>query len=393
MLVVPARALLRRLPPADDFRKRTRCLSVGDEVPPARIAEALLEEGYTRADLVTETGDLAVRGGLLDVFPPHLAEPVRVEFDLNAIASIRSFDPDTQRSTGALSLVSLPPMALAPDTRQTREAAQRVLADCRTADDDPPVPRDLSLARRNDGLEELLPLLAGPPSHVLDHAGNLVVAVDDADAIGEELVRAADVLRLDYEKARKAGRVVPDPSRLAGDADRLTEELERRALVALAPAVPAGDTIAIGAESVLSFEDRLPDVVKEISRARKDGLAVLLAAQAKGEREHVERLLDEYEIEHQGKSEDAVSPLAPGACRLVSGGPRSGFLFRAAGILLLTATDLFGEPRSSAPRRKSASEAFLSDLRDLKVGDVVVHRDYGLGRFAGLARIPTSVLP
>ena len=392
MLVVPARALLRRLPPADDFRRRTRSLTVGDDVLPARIAEALLDEGYARADLVTETGDLAVRGGLLDVFPPHRSEPVRIEFDLNAIASIRSFDPDTQRSTGALSLVSLPPMALTPDTRQAREAALRVLADCRTADDDPPVPRDVSLARRHDGLEELLPLLEGAESHVLDHAYHFVLAVDDPDAVAAELVRAADVLRLDYEKARKAGRVVPDPARLAGDADRLTEELERRALVALAPAVPAGDTIAIGAESVLSFEDRLPDVVKEVSRARKDGLAVLLAAATKGEREHVERLLDEYEIEHQGKSEDVVSPLASGACRVVSGGPRSGFLFRSAGVLLLTATDLFGEPRSSAPRRKSASEAFLSDLRDLKVGDVVVHRDYGLGRFAGLARIEDAGL-
>ncbi|MGZ6971241.1 MAG: hypothetical protein ACXVID_06230, partial [Thermoanaerobaculia bacterium] len=353
LLVIPARALLRRLPPPDDFRKRTRMLAAGDEVPPARLAEALLDEGYARADLVTETGDLAVRGGLVDVFPPHLAEPVRVEFDLNAIASIRSFDPDTQRSTGALSMVSLPPMALAPDTRATREMAQRVLADCRTADDDPPVPRDLSLARRNDGLDELLPLLAGKEAHVLDHARNFILAVDDADAIAAELVRAADVLNLDYEKARKAGRVVPDPTRLAGDADRLTEDLRARALVALAPAVPVGETIAIGAESVLSFEDRLPDATKEISRARKDGLAVLLAAATKGEREHVERLLAEYEIEHQGKAEDVVSPLAPGACRVVSGGPRSGFLFRPAGVLLLTATDLFGEPRSEAPRRKS----------------------------------------
>jgi transcription-repair coupling factor (superfamily II helicase) len=392
LLVVPARALLRRLPTPADFRKRTRTLAAGDDVPPAHIAGALLDEGYQRADVVTECGDLAVRGGLLDVFPPHLAEPVRVEFDLNAIASIRSFDPDTQRSTGALSLVSLPPMALAPDTRATREAARRVLADCRTPDDDPPVPRDLSLARRNDGLEELLPLLAGEEAHVLDHAGNFILAVDDPDAIAAELASAADILRLDYEKARRAGRVVPDPMRLAGDADRLLEDLGARALVALAAAVPAGETIAIGAESVLSFEDRLPDATKEIARARKDGLAVLLAAATKGEREHVERLLAEYEVEHQGKAEDVVSPLAPGACRVVSGGPRSGFLFRPAGVLLLTATDLFGEPRSQAPRRKSASEAFLSDLRDLRVGDVVVHRDYGLGMFAGLARIEDAGL-
>jgi transcription-repair coupling factor (superfamily II helicase) len=160
-----------------------------------------------------------------------------------------------------------------------------------------------------------------------------------------------------------------------------------RALVALSPAVPAGEAVAIGAESVLSFEDRLPDAPKEIARARRDGLAVVLAAQSKGEREHVERLLAEYEVDHQGGDSDATSPLAPGACRVVSGGPRAGFQFRGAGLLVMTAADLFGEPRTAAPRRKSASEAFLSDLRDLNVGDIVVHRDYGLGRFAGLARI------
>jgi len=89
-------------------------------------------------------------------------------------------------------------------------------------------------------------------------------------------------------------------------------------------------------------------------------------------------------VDHAGA---ATSPLAPGSCRIVDGGPASGFAFRGAGLLLLTATDLFGAPRSWAPRRKAASEAFLSDLRDLRTGDVVVHRDYGLGKFAGLVTI------
>jgi len=394
VLVVPARALLRALPSPAAFARRTRRVAAGDDTSPAHLVEGLLFEGYARVDLVTETGDVAVRGGLVDVFPPHRDEPVRIEFDLNAVASLRSFDPDTQRSTGALSVVALPPMALTPDTRETREAARRVLAACRTAGDDPPVPRDLSLARKNDGLEEILPLLdGGDAAHVLDHAGSFVIAADDADAVGEELQRAADVLALDYGKARAAGRIAPDPARLAGDADRLSDEVAHRLLLELAPAVPSGETVALGAESVVSFEDRLPDAAKEISRMRKGGLAVALSAATKGEREHVERLLAEYEVDHQGGDADATSPLAPGACRVVSGGPRTGFLFRAASLLLLTATDLFGEPRTAAARRKSASEAFLSDLRDLRVGDVVVHRDYGLGRFAGLARIDDAGVP
>jgi transcription-repair coupling factor (superfamily II helicase) len=391
LLVVPARALLRILPPPEEFARRGMRVAAGDVLSPARLLAPLLSEGYLRADLVTECGDVAVRGGLVDVFPPHLPEPIRIELDGDRVVSIRTFDPDTQRSTGSLGDVLLPPMAATSDTEETRAAARRVLDACRTAEDEPPVPRDLALVRKSDGLEELLPLLAegAKASHVLDHAHGFILAADDPDAVAQELAAAADLLRLDYESARAAGRAVPDPIRLAGDPDRVAADLSARTLLALAPAVPAGDVLALGAESILSFEDRLPDAVKEIVRARREGLSVVVAAPSRGAREHVERLFTEYGIDH---ATDAVSPLAPGACRIVDGGPASGFLFRAAGILLVTAGDLFGEPRAWAPKRKAVSEAFLSDLRDLKSGDIVVHRDYGLGRFAGLVTIDDAGL-
>ena len=387
VLSLPARALLRILPEPGAFRRRSLLVKRGDETAPLRIVAALLDEGYARTDLVTECGDVAVRGGLLDLFPPNLAEPVRIELDFDTVGSIRTFDPDTQRSTGELAEILIPPMAATADTAATREQARRVLDGCRTPDDDPPVPRDPATSRKNDGLEELLPLLAegGPASCVLDHAASFVLAVDDLDAVKEELIRAADVLRLDYEKVRRAGRVVPDPIRLAGDPDRLEAEVGRRTVLALYPAVPGSEPLAVGAESAPSFEDQLPAFPKELTRSRKEGLAVVLTAARKGEREHFERLLAEYEIDHVAA--ESRSPLAPGACRLVDGGTERGFLWRGAGLYVLTATDVFGAPRVPPPRRKAASEAFLSDLRDLKPGDIVVHRNYGLGRFAGLAQI------
>lgn len=389
LLVVPARALLRILPGPADVRKRSLAVSPGDRVDVGRLVSALVAEGYARADLVTECGDLAVRGGLVDVFPPNLPEPVRIELGFEQVESVRSFDPDTQRSTGLLAAVLLPPMAATPDTPRSRALALEVLAACRTEDDEPPVPRDPDAPRKHDGLEELLPLLAegASPASILDHAPSFALAVDDPEAVAEELGRAADLLRLDYEKVRRQGKALPDPIRLAGDPDRTAGFVRSRALVSFAAAVPAGETVVVGAEPVLSFEDRLPDVPREIERARRDGLAVVLAAPSKGEREHLARILAEYEIDFAGAEGDVTAPLAPGACRLVDGGPANGFLFRAGGLLLLTAADVLGEPRAAAPRRKAASEAFLSDLRDLKPGDVVVHREYGLGLFRGLVAI------
>jgi transcription-repair coupling factor (superfamily II helicase) len=389
VLVVPARALLRILQRPADVRKRSLAVAPGDRVDVGRLVASLVAEGYVRADLVTECGDLAVRGGLVDVFPPNLPEPVRIELGFEEVESVRTFDPDTQRSTGTLARVLLPPMAATPDTARSREEALAVLDACRTADDEPPIPRDPDAPRKNDGLEELLPLLFGgaEPASILDHAAAFALAVDDPEAVAEELARGADLLRLDYEKVRKQGKSLPDPFRLAGDPDRTAGLVRSRALVAFAAAVPSGETVAVGAEPVLSFEDRLPDVPREVERARRDGLSVVLSAPSKGEREHLGRILSEYEIDFAGAEGDATAPLAPGACRLLDGGPASGFLFRAGGVLLLTAGDVLGEPRAAAPRRKAASEAFLSDLRDLKPGDVIVHRDYGIGLFRGLVTI------
>ncbi len=395
VLSVPARALLRILPAPATFRARSRPVTVGAAGTPAALAAALVAEGYSRVDLVTDCGDVAVRGELLDVFPPHLPEPARIDFAFDEVESIRSFDPDTQRSTGSLTSLVLPPMTATPDTPESREAAERVRTACRTADDEPPLPRDPSLPRASDGLEELLPLLDGevPAVHVLDFASSFVVAVDDPDAVAQELARAGDLLRLDYEKVRRKGNPVPDPIHLAGDPDRRAEEVAARTLLALSPAVPGAGAHVVGAEPVLSFEDRLPDVSRELERSRRDGLAVVLTAPTKGEREHLARILTEYDVAHAGAEEDATAPLAPGACRIVEGGPASGFLFRGAGLLLLTATDVLGEPRATASKRRAASEAFLSDLRDLKPGDVVVHRDYGIGLFRGLTSIVDAGVP
>ena len=391
LLVVPARALLRILPRPEDVKKRSLAVAPGDRIDVGRLVASLVAEGYARADLVTECGDVAVRGGLVDVFPPNLAEPVRIELGFEEVESVRTFDPDTQRSTGSLARVLLPPMAATPDTARSREQALEVLAALPDRGR-----RAAGAARRRRAAEERRP--RGAPAAPRWAAGrrrrssttprSFALAVDDPDAVAEELARAADLLRLDYEKVRRQGKALPDPIRLAGDPDRTAGLVRGRALDRLRRGSPFGGD-GIRRRPSPSSRSR---TASPTSRARSSGRgatasSVVLSAPTKGEREHLARILTEYEIDFAGAEGDATAPLAPGACRLVDGGPASGFLFRAGGLLLLTASDVLGEPRAAAPRRKAASEAFLSDLRDLKPGDVVVHRDYGIGLFRGLVAI------
>src|SRR6266540_1698670 len=118
--VLPARSLFTRLPSREEFLRLRVTLAEGEEVSLPGLTARLTRVGYRRADLVIETGDLAVRGGLFDVFPPDRELPVRVELDGDRIASIRVFDPDTQRSRERLAAATIPPFAASADAGEAR---------------------------------------------------------------------------------------------------------------------------------------------------------------------------------------------------------------------------------------------------------------------------------
>src|SRR6266542_2107851 len=118
--VLPARALFTRLPSREEFLRLCVTLAEGEEVSLPGLTARLTRVGYRRADLVIETGDLAVRGGLFDVFPPDRDLPVRVELDGDAVASMRVFDPDSQRSRERISTLRIPPLAPSEQSDESR---------------------------------------------------------------------------------------------------------------------------------------------------------------------------------------------------------------------------------------------------------------------------------
>src|SRR5947199_113266 len=253
-VVIPARALFTRLPAREELARLAADLAEGDEISLPGLVARLTRVGYRRADLVVETGDLAVRGGLFDIFPPDRELPVRVELDADRVASIRVFDPDTQRSRERLSAVRLPPFAAGEESEEARDILTARIG------------RPPSEAER----AVFAPAVSPMPAGWLDHAaGALLVAVEPA-AIDEEIEEFFE--------------------RLAGDRD--------------------------------------PD--------------------------------------------------------------RDGFRLREPRLSLYAESEIFGEEKRTSVTRRRPTEAFLSDLRDLKLGDAVVHRDYGIGLFKGLKRVPVE---
>ncbi|HEY7114045.1 MAG TPA: transcription-repair coupling factor [Thermoanaerobaculia bacterium] len=366
--ILPATALFTRLPSPADFARLTIALSEGSEdVSLARLTARLTELGYRRGDLVVETGDLAVRGGLLDVFPPDRELPLRVELDGDRIASIRVFDPDTQRSSERLKTARIPAFSAARESREERAMLEDRLG------------RPPSEAERI----VFAPAAAPMPASWMTHAGAALFAVLEPAAVGEAIAAYEERVESDRDRDRD----VFAPEELLHPAARVREAVASIGLRFDRLGVSETDASRLAAEEIPGHAGRTREAAAEIARALAAGEGVVVAARAAGGVEKVRRFAREYEIPVGG---EPAGREEPGALRVAAAEISAGFRLREPRLSVYAEAEIFGEERPPVTRRQRPSEAFLSDLRDLKLGDAVVHRDYGIGLFKGLKRVPVE---
>jgi transcription-repair coupling factor (superfamily II helicase) len=361
--VIPARALFTRLPARHELDRLRVTLAEGEEVTLPGLIARLTRIGYRRADLVVETGDLAVRGGLFDAFPPDRELPVRVELDGDRIASIRVFDPDTQRSRERLQRVALPPFAAAEESEESRDRMTDRIGR-------PPSEVERSV---------FAPAVSPMPAGWLDHAAGALLATIEPAAVEEEIAEFEERLAGD----RDPDRDVFAPEELCHPAARIREGLSRAALTfdRLGLSAGGGELLRLPAEAIAGHSGRTAEAAAELSRALGDGEEVFVAVRKTGGAEKLKRFALEYALH-------VSSERRPGALIAVPADISAGFRLRAPRLSLYSESEIFGEEKRASVSRRRPSEAFLSDLRDLKLGDAVVHRDYGIGLFKGLKRVP-----
>jgi transcription-repair coupling factor (superfamily II helicase) len=363
------------------FETRILSLQSGEDLIPEMLLEALEEGGYRREDPVVAPGQFARRGGVLDLFPPDTPQPVRLEFFGDTLESIRRFDPDTQRTTAVLEGLEVGPLS---DTFAPRSVLERLPAALRDRFAGRPE-LDQLLARLGglggegralpgphgmDELADLLTLVPGVTVPLWDHLPGLVPVVLDP----EEVERASQAL---HEQAEEEGGRHPE---------RLTPAREEvllpvRALLARLRAVPSmhllevdpdGTAIPVSSRPVRRWAGDLRGLVGDL---RGSTLHATLLLGSAGRAERMRELLFE---EGLALGEGQALDVRVGALS-------TGFELPDAGQRLLADGDVFPEEvHLHARARGRRARSFLSDFRDLKVGDLVVHQDHGIGRFEGL---------
>ncbi len=372
-VVCTPRALFRRLPPAQAFREAVLVVAREDEHPVESLVDHLVRYGYHRTDLVTEVGEFAVRGGVFDLFPPGREEPVRLDLFGDTIDSIRLFDPRSQRSSGRVDSVSILPLDIYPRGPEDAARLGRVLREAGLGGGLEAGRRlaELEDGRLFPGWENLLPMLWPDAVSLCDCVDNPLLVAVDPETLGREVEHYAELLSSQYLLRGDEGALAAAPEELGFDAPDVLRRLAAADIVIESFPERPGEVADFGGSATDRFHQQLPRFPREVETAKARGETLVLVAPEENH-ERVREALEPYGVS-----------FGTGGAELVDGEIGRGFRLPPVNLVLFSEEQLFPR-RPPSKRKKDRLGPFFSGLRDLKVGDFVVHIDHGIGQLVGL---------
>jgi transcription-repair coupling factor (superfamily II helicase) len=411
VLLTTVNAALQRVPARELVAKQALSAAPGNVLPMSGITAWLDLNGFNRASTVREPGDYAVRGGIVDLYAPGMDAPVRLDFFGDTLESIRSFDPESQRTYADLRALDLVPMAEFQLTSDTiRLFRTGYVAAFGAAAPDDVLYEAVSEGRRHAGMEHWLPLFHQRMDTLFDYVEASPIAIEPLaeEAAHERLAQIADYYQARKETVDQAGGGAPykplPPDRLYLAEDEWRGRIEKSAVARLTPfSTPeqGADIIEIGAHAGHNFsaERATPStnvfeaVTAHVNRLQEGGKRVVIALWSEGSRERMAHVIAEHGLHN-------LTPVAswPQALALPKHQTALAVLgmeagFETADVALITEEDILGERLVRARRQGKRAENFIAEVTSLSAGDLVVHVDHGIGRFIGLRAIEAAGAP
>ncbi len=401
LIVASVEALQQRTFPRETLESRTRRLAQGDRIDPLDLVEWFEDQGYESEAKVTQKGEISMRGGIVDVFPPTSPWPVRVEFFGDEIESLRYFDPLTQVSRESVTEFVAPPAGELGLLKQMRPKAS----------EEP----SLGSPPRFSSLLEYLP----------DNTLIVLCEPEFLEARAEEYGRqvpAGDAFFIPWSEMRK-GMIergltllslaeAENPAELVSlsPAESAAADSDPAVVPPLATAPQAGESLLLPSlEAFRPLPERPPEpqvaeaqrkeFFHQIHRWLRQGSQVHVFCNNEGERQRFVEIWSEYDLPANGGAAAPGAPptspieVSPGLFARVATFSR-GFLFPPGQLVVITDAEVFGRYRFQRPRRLRSPHAATTrsaldiDFADLEAGDYVVHLQHGIGRYEGTALLP-----
>src|SRR4051812_34808693 len=404
IVIAPLEAASMRLHPAEFYADLARVVHRTDALDTEKLVEHLNVVGYAATDVVEMPGQYALRGGILDVFPPETERPLRIELFGDEVESIRRFDPATQRSSTPVDEAVLLPLSETPVNQQVLAAIHTRLSGSRIGGSEQSVTEAIAAG----GVTvfpgwEFYAAIAGANQTLFDLMPSALVLLNEPSAIKTESDRWWEKVEAAHERSGVGNLVKPEEIFIPPD--QWNEIVARAAGASLEELnVSAGEEVHdMHSQPTSRFHGSVPGMVEEVKKLSADGQRVVFAAGNMGEVERLADIFSEYGVHYRlgsrvqqaGSSETFLDEpsFATGdmtATTIVKAAVPHGVSLPDARIIFFGAQDLFEDSEVVVKRplkQKSVMSAFLSDFRDLTIGDYVVHVEHGIARYLGLREI------
>ena len=403
IVVTPIAAAALRLRSAENYGDLARIIRRGENFDIELLLGHLNTVGYTATDVVEMPGEYALRGGILDVYSPEADRPMRIEFFGDEVESIRKFDPGTQRSSNPVDEALLLPLTETPVTSELLGAIHSRLSGKRIAGSGEGVEQ----AVRSSGITtfpgwESYVAVAGSNHSLFAMMPQAAVLLDEPTTLQHEFEHLWSRIETAHESSGIGSLVRPN--------DLYTPPEDWWTDIASLPgadiehlAISTGDdapSVAFHSQPAQRFHGSIPAMLDEVKKQIAESKRVLIAVPNTGEVERLADLFSEYGVSFRFGSRtrggesyaDETSYFAGEilAATLAKAYVPDGFVLPDANLAIFGARDLFDESESVVARpqkQRSKVSAFLSDFRDLQVGDYVVHVEHGIGQYQGLKEI------
>jgi len=400
ILVASVRAAALRMHAPERFLNYCLMIKQGEELSPDLIREYLHESGYVEDDPVTDPGEFSLRGGILDVFPPHLEKPVRLEFFGDQIESLRAFDADSQRSIETIHSLEIIPMREYCVKRNLLKEWAEKAPSFWSAPFLPHLEEEISLARHGElfpAFEFLLPAVDPLETTLFDYIRGYRIIVLEREVVDNTLAKYHKELYERFVDRVDAHKPVLSPEQIYVAAEEFHTALDRfphLEIEELNVANSEAASIFLPSQSTRKYHGNIRETIGDLEKFRNSGESTALIFSNLGRAERMQDILKEYEIPahlcRSGEQESFENPAPAGGILLGIGNLHAGYFLPEVNLRVLTSQDLFDETDVGLGPKKIKSaqrQLFISDFRDLKPGDYVVHVDHGIGLFSGLKTI------
>jgi transcription-repair coupling factor (superfamily II helicase) len=409
VLLTTLSAATQRLPARDVIAGASFSAAVGTRVDEKHLKAFLARMGFGMVSTVAEPGDYAIRGGIVDIWPPGEAAPVRLDFFGDTLDGLRRFDPVTQRTTEKLKAIDLAPMSevLLDDGAITR-FRQNYRIEFGAAGSDDPLYEAVSAGRKHQGMEHWLPYFHERLETLFDYVPNASVMLDDQ--ITPARLSRWESIADQYDARREAmaqkGRMDTvykpcAPGLLYLDDAAWEGAVARHRVIQLSPLAQAPGPGVLDASGRIgrSFAPERQQESISLFRALSDHIKKLLkegqvvvASWSEGARERLAGLLEDQGLSGATPVRDFRDvPEGKGQLFLMVWPLETGF--QGPGLAVISEQDVLGERFAAKPKRKRKAENFLRDAESLSPGDLVVHVEHGVGRYLGLETVTALGAP